>query len=164
MDVTFPTRCVLVNFKFFFLIFELFDWNYDIITVVELLRRAKKRNPSQYFTWQVTWMMLFIHILPRQGNLKTFSFFLGSDIDRTKNCNSDGDEGRWTKIKNLWSIKTSQKLTGEGTITKFSQAISQGDFIFQMIAVWQFLPSSSFIYSRVSIIKMTYIKFLFLFF
>ena len=100
---------------------------------------------------------LFIRRLPQEGNLKTFPFFLGSDIDRMKYCNSVGGEG--VKIKNLWSMKTSQNLNEEGTTTKFSQAISQGDFIFQMIAVWQFLPSSSFIYSRVSIIKMTYIKF-----
>jgi hypothetical protein len=78
---------------------------------------------------------LFIRRLPQEGNLKTFPFFLGSDIDRMKYCISDRGEGRWAKIKNLWSMKTSQNLTEEGTITKFSQAISQGDFISQMIAV-----------------------------
>ena len=89
---------------------------------------------------------LIIRRLPQEGNLKTFPCFLGSDIDRMKYWNSDRGEGRWAKIKNLWSMKTSQNLTEEGTTTKFSQAISQGDFIFQMIAVWQSLISSSFIY------------------
>ena len=79
--------------------------------------------------------ILFIDIWELEGNLITFPFFLGSDIDRMKNFNSVGGEGTWTKIKNLWSMKTSQNLTEEGTITKFSQAISQGDFISQMIAV-----------------------------
>jgi hypothetical protein len=41
-----------------------------------------------------------------------------------KYWNSDRGEGRWAKIKNLLSMKTLQKLTEEGTITKFSQAIS----------------------------------------
>ena len=76
--------------------------------------------------------------------MKTFPFFLGSDVDRMKYCNSVGGEG--VKIKNLWSMKTSQNLTEEGTTTKFSQAISQGDFISQIIAVWQSLISPPFIY------------------